>query len=142
MKAILILSITCMAASGIFGVADFANDLNNGTLIRYEDEKNVVTKETFQKTSVAPVKKINGKLKHASVNSENIEVNDNQNTSSTTQPDDESVINFGKVRMKYFSRGMPPELADEEIVPENDSAIVSEEDVTVQAKESGETVPE
>lgn len=114
MKAILNLSITCMVAAGLYGFADFASDLNDGTLIRYEEGSNSTklkelsnNKNKRSKLAVA----LNGKKEQAENNTPN---------------EDESTIDPDKLQMKYFSRGAPV-FSEEELIIEDSTETAAAE---------------
>jgi len=122
MKAILILSITCMVASGIFGFADFANDLNNGTLVKYDEGETVVKQTATKANSISERPQINKLRKTSQSAPEETNSDKKANESTSENESAESTINTDKIQLKYFSRGRP--YIEEAIVePEPDSNL-------------------
>lgn len=104
MRTFLRLSIALMVVAGIYGFADFSNDLRSGTLVKYEDDSSPKVK----------LKKMNS-VKHQVAG---LTVLQSDSPEVTETPD---VIDEDKIQMKYFSRG-EPYIPEEELLTSIDTA--------------------
>lgn len=112
MKAILNLSITCMVAAGLYGFADFASDLNDGNLIRYDEGNNAAKLKVVSNSKRNKLELPLDKKKKEAATSEN--------------PSEETSIDPDRLQMKYFSRGMPV-VEEDEIIEDSTQSTAAVE---------------
>ena len=118
MRTILNISIAGMVAAGIYGFADFTNDLRTGNMIRYNDSE----KAEVKKTELAPRKVLTGKLyqKKTVTDVKAKLLAKTEETILKKEKEKTPVLDTKKLDLKYFSRGRPY-IVEEELTDEPDS---------------------
>jgi hypothetical protein len=117
MKLIITTAIIAMFSAGVYGIIDISRDLENGTMVQYEQEEqdnnNTLTAAAYFTQAITEVQmKYAGQL--IATNAVQVTPIETEEVVQETEPDE--TVSWKDLDVKIFSRAAPKRLAKREVI--------------------------